>query len=113
MKKIAIFILFSMLISTISFAHPPKNVVLNFNKETGQMDINIEHSVSNTKVHFIKEIVIKAGDKGYFIEEFPQQSSKKSETLTVSLPVLKKGEDIEVTAKCSVYGKKKALLVVE
>ncbi|MDD4202528.1 MAG: hypothetical protein PHQ52_03585 [Candidatus Omnitrophica bacterium] len=113
MNKIIAVIMVSMFISISCFAHPPKNIILDYNKETGQLDIIAEHNVTNPKVHNIKEIVVKAGDKGYFLEEFPQQSSEASEKLTVNLPDLKKGDEIEVTAKCGVYGKKTVTLVVE
>ena len=82
-------------------------------KKNNQIELEIEHNVTNPKIHYVKEVVVKSGEKGYFLEEFPRQSTKTAEKFTVKLPKLKKGEKIEIIAKCSVYGKKKYEIIVE
>jgi hypothetical protein len=96
-----------------SFAHPPKNIVAIYDKEKDQIEVEIEHNVTNPKIHYVKEVVVKSGDSGYFIEDFPRQSTQASEKFTVKLPKLKKGDKIEIIAKCSVYGKKTYEIIVD
>ena len=111
MKKLFLFILFSIFIGFAAQAHPASKVNLIY--KDGKLNIEVLHSVKNVTNHYIKTVVISVNGKEYKTLTFTKQSSEKMETILLEIPSLKENDVVEVKTTCSIMGSKKGKLVIK
>lgn len=97
--------LFVAMPCALAYAHPPEKVTLSFNQETGALSVEVIHPVSNPSTHFINRIEILQNGEMIKDEEPPRQDTRML-TVVYSLPELKPGDIIKVTAFCSRFGER-------
>ncbi len=87
-------------------AHAPKKINLKYNKEKGELNIDVVHPVKDVVDHHIETILITVNGEDVKTLDFKEQTSKESEDLAVSLPDIKSGDEISVKAVCNKFGSK-------
>ena len=95
------------------FAHAPKKVNLDYDKDTGKLSITMLHSVKNVGDHFIESMVISVNGTEKESLEYTEQSSLESHNVVVELPGLKAGDQVSVKATCNKVGSKTGKLEIE
>ncbi|UCG68420.1 MAG: hypothetical protein JSV09_11475 [Thermoplasmata archaeon] len=102
--KIIIILLFvSFIIPGLAFAHSPSNMELEYNFFNQELSVTITHNVASPNEHFIESIEIFKNDNLYLIENYTSQPSLTTFTYVYSVEA-QDGDDIEVTATCSISG---------
>lgn len=92
-------------------AHPPSAVQPAFDEGTRVLSVSITHPVADPTTHYIRRVLITAGDVVVSDTAYTSQPSSQSFTYTYPLPPGVKG-DIRVTAACSISGSQSASLQV-
>ncbi len=98
--------------SSLSFAHPPRDVQLTYDGEAQVLKIRVNHVTPNTLKHYIRRVVIKLNDKEVNALNFPAQSSRQAHEIEVPLE-LKAGDTVTVSAVCNVAGSKEVSLQIK
>jgi desulfoferrodoxin (superoxide reductase-like protein) len=93
-------------------AHPPNNLNLKFDTETGVLSIAITHSVNDASRHYIKKVEVELNGQKIIEQSFMKQSDNEEQQVLYKIIDAKKGDNIAVEAYCNISGKKKAQLVV-
>jgi len=93
------------------YAHPPEEITLSHNGETKKLEVTLVHTSSFPRVHYIKKIVIKRNGipAGFF--QYQSQTDKSKFSYTYDVPGVK-GDEIEVTAFCSLYGSRTVRITI-
>jgi sulfur carrier protein ThiS len=96
-----------------AFSHAPKKITLSYDKESGSLIVSVIHPVKDVKDHYIESIAVKVNGEIVKTEEYTSQTSKESEDVTIALPDLKTGDEIEIRAKCNKMGAKTGEITLE
>lgn len=95
-----------------AYAHPPKEVTLSYTMSSQKLDVTIVHNSFFPNSHYIKEIEIKKNGVSVGVHNYQSQPTKSEFAYTYDVPA-SKGDIIEVTANCSLYGSKTVQLTVD
>ncbi|MEW5895052.1 MAG: hypothetical protein AB1650_04780 [Candidatus Omnitrophota bacterium] len=111
-KKITFTLLAIFMFSSMSFAHMPQFVAVNYNSLTSILTAEIGHTTTNPNVHFVYKIdVIVNGRKVVSDDTIGGQPNGNGRTYTTRLNA-KAGDVIEVIAYCNRKGQKNATIAV-
>ena len=94
-------LMFTLALSAFAFAHPPKNIELSFKGNTAI--ILVTHPVKDPKSHFIDLITLKLNGSELVKQTFSLQQGNEQEAMYI-IPEIKKGDAVEIYARCSVFG---------
>jgi len=111
MKKLFLFILFSIFIGFAAQAHPASKVVVGY--KDGKLAIEAKHKVKNASEHYIKEIVVMVNGKEYKTLTFTKQNSLDKEMIVLDFPEFKEGDVVEVKTTCNKFGSKTGKLTIK
>lgn len=106
-----LFILF--LISPKAFAHPPKDIAMEFDMETKMVKVEVIHPVTSNEKHFVKSMNIFLNDELIVEQHFKSQSSTDTQEASYILIDAKLGDKIRIEPRCSIYGSLKKEFVIE
>ncbi len=112
-KSILSVMLFSFLFVQIAFAHPPSKVDLNFNLQDHILTVVAVHNTKDVVKHRIGKIVVQLNGNEIIQQTFAIQLNPDEQKATYLIPGAKTGDEITVTAQCSIYGKKKVKITVQ
>lgn len=112
-KRILFSALAFMAISISVMAHAPKKIILEYNKETKTLSVDIIHKVKDVSTHYISDIIIYVNDIEVKTASLEKQAEKENEVAEYQLEDIKEGDEIKLVAKCNKFGKKSAKIVVE
>jgi hypothetical protein len=109
---------FSVVLFLISFvqlalAHPPSKIDLSFNLQDHILTVVAEHDTKDVVKHRIDQIIVQLNDNEIIQQTFAIQLDQDEQKATYLIPDAKAGDEIVVTARCSIYGKKKVKITVE
>lgn len=93
----------ALMISTTVPAHSPSDMELSYNKETGQLNVTISHSVDDKNTHHIEEIIINKNGDEYEKESYNSQPDNSKFTYTYDVDA-SEGDTINVKANCNQGG---------
>jgi desulfoferrodoxin (superoxide reductase-like protein) len=97
---------------TVVYANPPKEVTLVYNTGTQMLEVTIEHNSASPTWHYINKVEIKKNGTSVNTNEYTSQPDKSK--FVYSYPVqAAKGDVLEVTATCNIYGSKTVKLTVD
>ena len=101
-----LFCLFMISSSVTVLAHPPKDITIEFNKETKTLKITITHPVNpdTIKKHFIKDIKVYLDNEMVIQQTFKSQSSANAQEVSYVLVDAEKGNKIRIEAQCCIVG---------
>jgi len=105
MKKIVIFFCVLFVASAAGFAHPPSDIVIQFDPATKTLTATIKHRVSNPKSHYIYKVDIGLNGKEIKMLPFAQQETNSSLMVHSVIPEAKKGDLLSVEGYCNLSGR--------
>lgn len=112
-KKILFLMLcFCINFCAISYAHPPSQIEVVFNKETKELSATIVHPVSNSAKHWINKVDIGLNGEEIIEQKISRQEENGQQTVRYYISDAKAGDTISVEAYCSVSGVLKKEVVV-
>jgi sialic acid synthase SpsE len=112
MKKNGLILVFFFFLFA-AMSHPPKSLSLKFDLKSQELQVNIEHGVSDVTNHYISNVVVAVNGKEVLNQNYTIQKNNKSEDILFKLENINKNDLIEVTATCVKWGKKSQILTVE
>ncbi|MFA7574620.1 MAG: hypothetical protein WCY14_03900 [Arcobacteraceae bacterium] len=106
MKKIffIVFLLF-FLTGAIAMAHPPSEIVAEFNLESNILSVEVTHIVGGDPVHFIENITVHHEGKEIIVQKISKQL-EDSRTFLYFIPEAAEGDELEILAVCNIFGEK-------
>lgn len=111
MKKLFLFILFSVFIGFAAQAHPASKVIVSY--KDGKLTVQANHKVKDTTDHYIKEVIVYVNGKEYKTLTFTKQDSLDMETIVIDFPEYKEGDVVEVKTTCNKFGSKTGKLTIK
>ena len=113
MKKFIFLVMVFLFSISILLSHPPNKVEIKYNLEKDIVDVTIYHGSNNLKKHYINEIHLWVNGRKIVKQTNLTQFEGKKQFYLYKIPNLKKGDIIQVIAKCSVYGTKKTKVEIK
>ena len=90
-------------------AHPPKNMIIQYDPDVQMLSVTINHPVQNSSKHYMEEVSIKKN--GQIIGTYPYTSQPVKSPFIYTYKVsAKSGDVLKVRAKCSILGSKTGTL---
>jgi hypothetical protein len=98
-------------LSGYALAHPPSEVMLSYNENTGDLAVTIRHPIDNPDTHYVKQVTVHQGSTVLLDQTYTSQPDRTAFTYTYNLPQLKgTAGEITVNAVCSIVGSRSGTL---
>ena len=86
-------------------AHPPSDVVVTYDQNSGDLIVAISHNVDDPTTHYVKKVTVTQGGTVLIEKSYTSQPDKVSFTYHYSLPQLDRNKgDVMVNAQCNMVG---------
>lgn len=108
---VLVFLMFYCVYPPLTYANPPQDVKLGYASNSQTLTVTIIHESSFTGFHYIKSVEIKKNGIVVSTNTYDSQPDPATFTYTYKVSAAK-GDTLEVTATCSLFGSKTATLVV-
>ncbi|MGA2527078.1 MAG: hypothetical protein ABSF79_10740 [Smithellaceae bacterium] len=95
----------------LSYATAPKSVDLIYDMKTQTLSVTIDHYTLAANMHYIESVEIKKNGEPISKNEYDNQPTGSIFTYTYKIPAAK-GDVLEVTATCNLWGHKTSTLTV-
>ena len=113
MKKIFLAVLFSaFLIASTSMAHPPNEIIAEFDLTNRVLSVKIAHNVGGDTSHYIEKLTVNYNGEEVIVQQTSRQLSD-IQTFLYFMPEVKAGDEIEILAVCSIFGQRNFKFTVE
>lgn len=93
-------------------AHPPKDIELEYDPETGILSIEVAHGVSDASKHFVSEVEVELNGVKLIEQSFRSQVDGEKQHVLYKVIDAREGDTFTVEAYCNISGKRKAQLEV-
>ncbi len=114
MRKTIIFtILLLFFHLSISYAHAPSAVMLNYNKETSILEVKYEHNVRDATQHYVIEAKVQLNEKEIVVQLLSSQEDLNGGSLFYKIIDAKPDDEIYVQVRCNRAGSKSASITIE
>ena len=115
MKKFSLLIsvIFLLMFAAHAFAHPPTDIIFNFDSRNNVLSIGVVHVVQEAQKHFIGNISVKLNGNKWLMQNFLTQTNLQTQAVGYVVLGFKKGDVIEVTAACNQKGQFKKEFKIE
>jgi hypothetical protein len=111
MRRLVFCIIALAALSGYALAHPPSDVTVSYNENTGDLTVTISHQVDNPATHYVKHVTVLQGSKVLIDQTYTSQPDKTAFTYTYNIPQLKgTSEEITAVAECSIAGSRSGTL---
>jgi len=106
MKKLIMFFLLYFLLpsASIAFAHPPQDIIIDFDPASKILKAVIIHNVANPENHYIKQVDIGINGKEIIVHKLTRQGNNNEQTVSYLIPDVKLGDTLSVEGHCSISG---------
>jgi desulfoferrodoxin (superoxide reductase-like protein) len=94
-------------------AHPPSEIELEFNPFEYTLSVIIHHAVNDPGKHYIYKVSVELNGEEIIKQKFKYQYNEDAQLALYQIHDAREGDEITVTAYCSISGKKEATIVVE
>ncbi len=111
--KTVFVLLTGVLLTTTTFAHPPKSIQIKYSKPDKQLSIEAVHAVKNVADHYINEILITINGVEKEKITLTKQSSTAAEQYIYAIGDLKTGDVVKVKATCNKIGSKTTEITIQ
>ncbi len=99
--------------SGFAMAHPPSEVRVDYDSVSEILVVEAFHSVGDPVNHFIESILVSVDNEPYYELVSKRQTDSSAAEALFYLPDLSPGTRVEVEVKCSRFGSRKAVLIVD
>ena len=100
-------------LASSALAHPPKDVKIEFDQGEKMLTVTAYHDTKDATKHFASVIEVELNGEKVIEQKFKSQVGADAQKARYWLNDAKIGDEITVTATCSIAGKKKATLKIE
>lgn len=107
MKKIIVsFITMTVIFvsATVALAHPPKNIIVTWDKAQETLQVSAEHTVNDASKHYVLSMTILDGNNQLLIKQYTKQDSLNKFSDSVVLKGMKTGTKLRVQLVCNIMG---------
>ncbi|UCD05461.1 MAG: hypothetical protein JSV98_10195 [candidate division WOR-3 bacterium] len=101
-----------ILVTVPLFAHPPKNVTLEYDYDTKILGVVIQHSVNNISKHYVNKVVVELNGKKQIEQTFNRQMDGEKHEVLYKIVDADEGDKLTVIGYCNISGRKKSELIV-
>lgn len=112
MKKIFVFLILSLFVCSMAYAHPPSDIKITYDPSTKILTAVIMHNVSNIEKHFINKVDVGLNGKDIIEQSISKQDNNISQTVSYLIPDAKDGDTLSVEGHCSISGTLKKEITV-
>lgn len=102
-----------VMVGLLAYAHPPKNVDLSYDAESGILSINAVHAVKDVASHYVDQVEILINGEQKELLKAEKQGDSELAIFTYEIGSLQTGDVVEVIARCNKVGKRSAKLEIE
>lgn len=95
-----------------AYAHPPKEVTLVYNQDTQTLEVTVEHNTPSPTWHYINKVEIKKNGTSVNTNEYTSQPDKSKFVYSYKVQAAK-GDVLEATVSCNIYGSKTVKVTVD
>ena len=95
-----------------SFAHPARDVILDFDPALHFLTVEVDHSVSHTLKHYIDRIEVFLNDELIITQDIRQQLSQTSQKVSYIIVDAVSGDTLKVKTTCNMFGSKEGSIVI-
>ncbi len=85
-------------------AHPASDIAFKFDLSAHTVTLDIVHPVKNPSDHIIGKIEVFVNGKKQIQHDAIVQTSPEAQTVTYTVPGLKAGDTVKVSADCNKFG---------
>ena len=103
---------FLILVTVPLFAHPPKNITLEYDNDAKILNVVIQHSVSNASKHYVNKVVVEVNGKKQIEQTFTRQMDGEKHEVLYKIVDVDEGDKLTVTGYCNIAGRKKSELII-
>lgn len=103
----------ALAIASGAFAHAPKNVEAEFDIDRQILTVAVFHDVKDAAKHFIDEISVELNGKRVIEQRLLAQENLEKIEVVYRITDAHVGDEIEISAACSISGKKKTTVKIE
>ncbi|MBS3749723.1 MAG: hypothetical protein KGY67_08520 [Candidatus Thermoplasmatota archaeon] len=100
---VILMLLITLLLPSMAFAHPPQDMVLEYDIDTEILSVTITHNSPGPTVHYVNKIEIKQNDNLIITEEYDSQPTTSEYTYTYDVQA-EVGDELTVIAYCNIQG---------
>jgi len=108
---VGIFALLAVCPMTV-YANPPKEVTLVYNAAGQTLEVTIEHNTPSPTWHYINKLEIKKNGSSVSVNDYTSQPDKSKFVYTYTVQAAK-GDVLEATVSCNIYGSKTVKVTVD
>jgi hypothetical protein len=115
MKSSVILVCFAavLMLAGAGLAHPPKDVQVEFNPDNHMMMVMAMHDTKDATKHFVGTIEVSLNGDKLIDQKFKSQPTADMQMGHYLINDAKIGDQLTVTASCSIAGKKTVTIKVE
>lgn len=105
-------LILALVLLTPLVAHPPSNIELEYDPETGILSVEVAHGVSDASKHYVNEVEVELNGVKLIEQSFRTQVDGEKQHAVYKVIDARVGDKFTVEAYCNISGKKKAQLEV-
>ena len=87
-----------------ALANPPAAILASYDNGLQELNVTVQHPVTDPKKHYIKKVVVLKNGKEVAEKTFTFQTSRRAQTMPPFHIDAKKGEKLVIKAFCSISG---------
>ena len=95
-----------------AFAHPPKDIVVSWDKGNEILTVLANHNVNDPAKHYILSMTIFDGNKQLLLKQYTSQTSAEHFKDSVVLKGLPSGTKLRVQLVCNIMGSEETTFIV-
>lgn len=104
MRKIVLVLFLLILPANLAHAHPPSDIISNYDSKTGRLQLTIKHKVTNPARHYVEKVIIKSGNEKLATIEFDNQKTRDEQIVIYDVPKSNIKDRLIIEAGCSIHG---------
>lgn len=94
-----------------ALANAPSSVVVDIQKDTGQMTVTIVHPSADPKTHYIQNVKVKLNERVVIDNDYKSQPT--ADTFSYTYPIqVSAGDTVRVTATCVLGGSETSVVTL-
>jgi len=110
--KTYLLIIVLLLAGTLAFAHPAGAIKARYEAETKTLSFSFDHQVKDQFNHYINTVLVKLNGITIISQTANAQDSLEGGEFSYRIPLLKKGDEIEIITECNKSGKKSSKMIL-
>jgi len=113
MKILIIFFSFLLLLTSLSYAHPPVSMEAQYIAPEDALIVTVHHPVVNVRRHKIGLIEVRKNGNLIAKRKFVAQTNRVMHKAVIPLEGVKPGDTLEIQAYCNINGSLRKILNVQ